>query len=63
MKCRFLSMLMSVVTSLMYVAVAATTHTVTFDFSTVDGLNAMSIAVPATGGRTYLENNATFTLG
>lgn len=56
-------MLMSVVTSLMYVAVAATTHTVTFDFSTVDGLNAMSIAVPATGGRTYLENNATFTLG
>ena len=40
-----------------------TTHTVSFDFSTVDGLTAMGIAVPQNGGRTYLNNNATFTAG
>ena len=40
-----------------------TTHTVSFDFSTVEGLTAMGIAVPQNGGRTYLDNNATFTAG
>ena len=64
MKKRFLLLVVGVLATLTCLAgTTVTTHTVTFDFSTFDGLTTMGIAVPATGGRTYLDNNATFTLG
>lgn len=44
-------------------AAAVTTHTVTYDFSTVNGLTSLGITVPQNGGRTNLDNNATFTVG
>ena len=39
-----------------------TSHTVTFDFSTVEGLNALGITVPASGKTTTLATTG-YTLG
>ena len=64
MKRKFLLFITSVLATLSCLAGSSvTTHTVTFDFSTVDGLTTMGITVPQNGGRTYLANNATFTSG
>ena len=64
MKRKFLLFITSVLATLSCLAGSTvTTHTATFDFSTVDGLTTMGITVPQNGGRTYLANNATFTSG
>ncbi len=62
MKKTLLLLIASVLATLTCLAgTSVTTHTVTFDFSTVDGLTALGIAVPPSGGRTYLNDNATCT--